>query len=151
MQSCTHAFVFKLVVEILPFRVLMTLEIESSTSGACKQKLSPYHREVNEYASMPSTNWGTTYNTQFDGWKVDRELRGRQLRATTAPAAMAGRTKLIESIRGGSSTQSTLQDAELRSSYHRAYGRLGHNPRNHYVPADGRAVFSRRATTADLL
>lgn len=104
-------------------------------------------RNQNEYETRPTTNWGTTYNMQFNGWKMDMTARERQSRARSAPLPHG----VSADYRQGDQLSSTvLQGPDQKSSYGRSFGGRNDNPRHHYVEPDGKAVFSRRSTTNDL-
>jgi len=105
-------------------------------------------RDVHEYETRPASNWGTTYGMQYNGWKMDRQSRSRHARARTAESS--GNAGNSDYRQPEVAQRSVLQGVDHKSSYGRSFGPRGGNPRSHYVPSDGKAVFSRRATTNDL-
>jgi len=113
-------------------------------------------RHAYEYEARP-TYWTTSYATNFDAWKATADaaaarkipdntmtLAGEGGRSHIQPGSTLGKED------GGAYAHNMLRGHEQISSYQRSYGKFGDNPKKHYVESDGKRVFSRRATDADL-
>jgi len=109
-------------------------------------------RRLHEYEQRP-TYWSTTYQSTLNGWKEAAESKERLGDGLNVYVTQRN-YKQIQQMNEGLVVQnpegSVLPRREPKSSYQMCYGKAGEGPQGRYVPADGPAGFSRRATTRDL-